>query len=342
MANSPVIGVIAIGRNEGARLVACLEAARGQAGRMVYVDSGSTDGSPEAARALGADVVALDLSIPFTAARARNEGLARLQELEPDCPVVQFLDGDCVLQPNWITTAAAFLDANPHAGIVCGRRREKHPDASVYNTLCDMEWETPVGQVRSCGGDALIRVAALAQIGGYDGSVIAGEEPEMCVRLRAAGWTVHRIDAEMTSHDAAMTRFGQWWKRNYRAGHAYAEGYARHGRPPERHNAKAVRSNWIWGLIVPAGVGVVTLLLASVAPRWCWIGLLPLLAYPLLMWKIARYRRSRGDRPTDARLYARYTLLGKLPQALGQLQYHRSKAAGRRTTIIEYKGAAAA
>lgn len=336
-ARSPVIGLIAIGRNEGERLRACLEAARGQAGRMIYVDSGSTDGSVTTARSLGADVVELDLSIPFTAARARNEGFRRLRALEPECELVQFVDGDCVLQPTWITRAAAFLRADPIAGIACGRRREKSPEASIYNKLCDMEWATPIGQVRSCGGDALVRVEALAAINGYSDDVIAGEEPEMCVRLRAAGWTVHRLDEEMTLHDAAMMRFGQWWKRNSRAGHAYAEGFARHGRPPEMHNAKAVRSNWLWGLALPFDLVMTTLLLALIVPKFAWIGLLPGVIYVVLVWKVARYRRGRGDAGRDACWYAFFTVLGKIPQALGQLQYFRSRLAGRRTALIEYK-----
>ena len=37
------VGLVAIGRNEGERLRACLASARGAAQRLVYVDSGSTD-----------------------------------------------------------------------------------------------------------------------------------------------------------------------------------------------------------------------------------------------------------------------------------------------------------
>jgi glycosyltransferase involved in cell wall biosynthesis len=77
------IAAIAIGRNEGERLVRCFASLQGRVGLIVYVDSGSTDGSVAAAQDSGAEVVALDLSVPFTAARARNAGLARVLELAP-------------------------------------------------------------------------------------------------------------------------------------------------------------------------------------------------------------------------------------------------------------------
>ncbi|MGC4031241.1 MAG: glycosyltransferase family A protein [Tepidisphaeraceae bacterium] len=245
---SATFGIVAIGRNEGERLRTCLTAATSiGAARVVYVDSGSTDGSRQLARSLHADVVELDLSIPFTAARSRNEGFAKLIELQPDVEFVQFIDGDCELRPDWCDRAIAELNAKPKAAVVCGRRRERHPDATVYNKLCDIEWNTPVGQAQSCGGDAMFRVSAFKQAGGYNPDVIAGEEPELCARLREKGWEVWRVDAEMTLHDAAMTQLGQWWKRNYRAGHAYAEGNARHGQAPDRFWEKEVKSNKVWG-----------------------------------------------------------------------------------------------
>jgi GT2 family glycosyltransferase len=317
------LGIIAIGRNEGDRLRACLAAASARAdATIVYVDSGSTDGSRELARSFGAHVVDLDLSKPFTAARARNEGFAKLMEVRPDAEFVQFLDGDCELQPTWIDRALTEFRGRPQAAVICGRRRERHPDASIYNRLCDIEWNTPIGQALACGGDALMRVKAFQQVGGYNPAVIAGEEPEMCVRLRHAGWEIWRIDAEMTLHDAAMTRFGQWWKRNYRAGHAYAEGNDRHGNPPERFREKEVKSNALWG--------------------WLWFVPLAWPLHLLLSLKIAKYMKSkRGLSTKNALLYGVAVVLGKLPQMLGQRKYHANKRAGRQEKIIEYKGAPA-
>jgi GT2 family glycosyltransferase len=313
------VGAVAIGRNEGARLGRCLASLAPVVGRVVYVDSGSTDGSVAAARAAGAEVVELDPSRPFTAARARNEGLARLAEGGLP-PLVQFVDGDCELQPGWISVAAAFLDAHPDVAVAGGRRREQHPEASLWNRLIDREWDTPVGEARACGGDALMRTAALGEVGGFDARLIAGEEPELCVRLRAAGWRVWRLDAEMTLHDAAMTRPGQWWRRSARAGHAAAEGAAMHGAPPERHGVDKTRRSLLWGLALPLAAS-----LGAFVTPWA---LLLLLAYPA---QILRLSRREGW------VRATFLTLGKLPEAQGALTYAVRRLRGGPGRLIEYK-----
>lgn len=315
------IAAVIIGRNEGGRFLRCLASMAGQVGRIVYVDSGSTDGSIEAAEAAGAEVVRLDTSRPFTAARARNAGLERVLEVAPDTQFVQFVDGDCEIRPGWIAAAAGFLMGHPEAAVACGRRRERFPESSVYNRLIDAEWNTPVGQARSCGGDALMRVAALSQVGGFDAGLIAGEEPELCVRLRAAGWAVWRLDEEMTLHDAALTRFGQWWQRTRRGGHAYAEGAAMHGAPPERHCVGPMRRIAVWGLALP----LATLLGALITP-WA---LLLLLAWPAQVLRL----RLRGE--SWAR--AVFLTLSKLPEAQGALTYWWRRLTRTRARLIEYK-----
>jgi GT2 family glycosyltransferase len=325
------IGVIIIGRNEGQRLRRCLASVTGSAARVVYVDSGSSDGSPAAAREMGVDVVQLDTTIPFTAARARNTGMQRLRALDPAIELVQFVDGDCEVEPGWLTTAAAALADRPDVALVCGRRRERFPDASVYNRLCDLEWDTPIGEATECGGDAAMRAAAFDQAGGYDPTLIAGEEPELCVRLRSRGWKIVRLDAPMTLHDAAMTRFGQWWKRNVRNGHAFAEGSAMHGRSPARHWVRQARSNWIWGAAVP---------MLAVAAAWPTRGLSLLLlgAYPVQAFRIYRSALRQGRSDRDAMLMGIFYTLGKFPAAVGQARYLLSRWRGRRLQLIEYKG----
>jgi GT2 family glycosyltransferase len=312
------VDAVVIGRNEGARLAVCLDSLRPQVRRLIYVDSGSTDDSVATARARGAEVVALDMSVPFTAARARNAGLAALAADAPD--FVQLVDGDCEVRTDWVATALRAMAEHPRAVVVCGRRRERYPDATIYNRLCDAEWDTPVGQAQACGGDALMRYSAVQGVGGYDPTLIAGEEPDLCLRLRRAGGEVWRIDAEMTLHDAAMTRFGQWWQRSRRAGHAFAEGAWRYGRAPEKHWLRETRRSLIWG----AGIPVAALLVALIHPA----GLLLLLAWPL---QIARLAPRMGWRA------AFFTVLGKLPEAQGALGFYLGRLIGRRRGLIEYK-----
>ena len=334
------LGVVAIGRNEGERLRRCLQSVLAPGRPVVYVDSGSTDGSPAMAAAAGAVVHPLDMSRPFTAARARNEGVARLVQLgqlvrlqEPmDGPAerlefIQFVDGDCEVVEGWLARASAFLAAHPDVAAVCGRRRERFPERSVFNRLCDIEWNTPVGEAKACGGDVLMRVAALRQVVGYRDELIAGEEPELCVRLRAKGWRIWRLDAEMTLHDAAMTRWRQWWLRSLRAGFAYAEGVRLHGAPPERHWVREWRSAWIWGAALP-------LALAAGVATFGLVAALGLLIYPLQVVRLAlRMDGTRQQRWSRAL----FLVLGKFPEAVGQTKSWVVHARRQRAVLIEYK-----
>ena len=65
----------------------------------MYADSGSSDGSVERARGMGAEAIVLDGSKPMSAGRGRNEGFARLRELRPEVGFVQFVDGDTEIEP---------------------------------------------------------------------------------------------------------------------------------------------------------------------------------------------------------------------------------------------------
>ena len=321
------IGVVVIGRNEGLRLERCLISLVGSAQKVVYVDSGSTDGSVQMALRLGVEVVELDMTIPFTAARARNEGFACLQRLLPTMRYVQFVDGDCEVVDGWLPRALAFLDTHPDVAVVCGRRRERFPQHSVYNLLCDYEWDTPVGEAKACGGDALMRVDAFAETSGFRPGLIAGEEPELCVRLRGNGWKIWRLGEEMTLHDATMTRFGQWWQRTLRGGYAFAEGAFLHGAAPEQHWLRESRRAWFWGLGVPLATVIASLVAG-------WFGLLVLLVYPLQVVRLAR----RGDRSTRENwLRAFFLVLGKFPEMLGQVKFLLNRFGASKTALIEYK-----
>jgi GT2 family glycosyltransferase len=330
------IGLVIIGRNEGERLRLCLQSSLGHTAHAVYVDSGSTDNSVALARSMGIDVVQLDTTIPFTAARARNAGVDRLIEHDPQIPFVQFVDGDCEIDTHWWEIAATRLATRPELAAVCGRRRERFPQASLYNRMCDLEWDTPIGDALECGGDSMMRVEFFQTVKGFNDSLIAGEEPELCLRLREQGWKIERLDAEMTLHDAAMTRFSQWWRREKRTGYAFAEGAARFGHTPERFRVRHARRNWFWGLIVP---------LLAFIPAWFTYGLslLLLLAYPVQWARLYRYcRNTRKLKSADARLYTTLVLFAKFPQLFGQIKCLLGRLTHQPSKLIEYKGPAPA
>lgn len=327
--SAPDTALVAIGRNEGERLRRCLASAAGRYRLVVYVDSGSTDGSLEAARSLGAHGVPLDLSVPFTAARARNAGWRAARALQPDLSYVQFVDGDCEIDPDWPATARAFVESRPDVAAVAGLRRERHPERSLYNLVCDTEWQRPEGETTAIGGDVLMRLAALEAAGGYDDRMIAGEEPELCLRLRRLGWRIHQLARPMTLHDAAMTRFSQWWLRSVRAGYAFGLGAAMHGRGPERHWVAEQRRGLLWGLWLPLALVVASLLMRTPAP------LLAGFALYILQWlRLWRRQPSGMQRPGAQALL---TVLGKFAEATGQVKLRWHRLTGAQARLIEYK-----
>jgi glycosyltransferase involved in cell wall biosynthesis len=323
---APRLGVVVIGRNEGQRLITCLESIS-DATSVTYVDSNSTDGSVEVALARGIDVVELDLSISFTAARARNAGLTRLLETAPDIEYVQFMDGDCELNARWTGVAVSFLKGNPDVAAVCGRLRERHPERSIYNWLCDQEWDGPTGEVRSFAGNVMMRVDALNGVGGYREDVIAAEEDELSVRLRAAGWRIWRLADEMALHDAAMMHFRQWWRRSSRAGYAFAQGAYLHGTPPERHFIRESRRAWIWGLLLP----LFCIACTAAIPRLGWT---IWLIYPM---QFVRLTLKKSGPLGDRAGVALFQVLARFPEGLGQMMFWRDRLLERRPQLIEHK-----
>jgi GT2 family glycosyltransferase len=321
-------GAVIIGRNEGERLRRCITSlSLSNKSLLVYVDSGSTDGSAQWAREHGVVVVDLDMRMPFTAARARNAGLRQLRLIAPSVRYVQFIDGDCELLPGWVEQATNFLDEHADVSAVTGRLRERYPERSIYNWLCEREWDRPAGNVRACGGIAMMRVEAVATVGGFREDLIAGEEPELCLRLRGKGWHIWRLASDMALHDAAMTQFSQWWKRTVRTGYAYAHGAHLHGDTPERHQLWEARRSLFWGIALPLTC-IATSILA-----WPW-GLAAWLIYPLQL--LRQSVRNRG-RPSERVLLALFQVLARFPEALGQIKFIRDRIFRFRSALIEYK-----
>lgn len=321
------VAVVAIGRNEGDRLRKCLDSVVGVAACVVYVDSGSSDDSVAMATAKGVHVVALDPNTAFTAARARNAGAASLRCHSQTLNYIQFVDGDCEVAEGWLAQSQAFLERRGNVAAVFGRRRERYPDRSVFNRLCDLEWNVRPGDVRHFGGDVMLRAAAYWQVGGYRDDLIAGEEPELSVRLRAARWQIHCLDMPMTTHDAAITHWRQWWRRAKRSGYAFAQGAHLHGAPPERHWVRETRRAWLWGLLMPLAI----LSLAwTVGP----VGLLFVAVYPLQMLRL--YVRGSGSKRERA-LKAVFHTLSRFPEVAGQLLCEWDRLMRRRGKLIEYK-----
>lgn len=327
------LSVVVIGRNEGPRLLRCLDSIRLARWpldyEVIYVDSASSDGSAQRAAAWGARVLDVRPQHP-SAATGRNAGW-RASNAE----WILFLDGDTLLAADFPIAALNTAQADSSIAVVWGHRRELHPERSWYNRVLDLDWIYPAGDSEFCGGDALMRRSALVAVDGFDARLIAGEEPELCQRLRQRGRRIVHIDQMMTGHDLAMTQFRQYWRRAVRAGYAYAqiERQLRHS-PTPLWRAE-VRRNWRNSgvvLLLAVGLPLLSVLLSSPWP-WLlgWMGLVGLWART-----VQRCAWKGGTLATRCH-YALHAHLQQLPIALGQLSYHWHRWRGRARGLIEYK-----
>jgi glycosyltransferase involved in cell wall biosynthesis len=334
----PVLSIVVIGRNEGQRLTRCLESVRlvrGSEGKLdvIYVDSASNDGSPQVARDLGAHVIVLREG-KRTAARGRNAGWQRALN-----PYVLFLDGDTVVHPDFPETALNILEADPAVAAVWGHRRELRPEHSIYNRVLDLDWIYRPGVSDFCGGDVVMRRAALAEVEGYDAELIAGEEPELCRRLRARGYRILHIDSAMTGHDLNIMRFGQYWRRAIRAGYAYAEIAERFRGSPDPSWSQESKKNILSAIFWMAwlSMGLPILLLWS---PWVLGWLVP----PLLLTARTAWK-ARWKAPGQwvlLWLYGIHSHLQHIPILFGQAGYSWDRHSGKQSSIIEYKKGASA
>ena len=330
----PRLAVVAIGRNEGDRLLACLDSLAGVAVPVLYVDSGSTDDSVERANRSGIDVHELDPARPFSAARARNEGFESVRASHATVRYVQFVDADCAVAPGWLDVAVAYLDANDDCSAVIGHLAERDPDRNVFHRLCAMEWNGPAGDIEDCdgfGGISMVRADVFDAIGRFDVTMIAGEDPEMAARMKLAGHRVTKLDAEMAVHDAGIDRFSQYWTRAVRAGHAAGARASKHGRSPLRDSIRSVRSALFWGGAFP----VVTLAAAPLTRGRSLVAFA--VGYGLLGSRVVRFRRSMGDGRRDAAVYAGAIIVAKFANVVGLVTFYRRHRRGADFRIIEYK-----
>jgi glycosyltransferase involved in cell wall biosynthesis len=329
---SPAISIVVIGRNEGQRLGACLESIRRirdvAVKDLIYVDSASNDGSPELALRYGATVIVVPSERP-TAAMGRNSGWFRATS-----GLILFLDGDTVLDPGFALAACNALARQPSVAAVWGHRRELRPEASIYNRILDLDWVYPPGLSDFCGGDVLMRRNVLLETGGFDERLIAGEEPELCRRIRSQGYGILHIDCPMTGHDLQITRWSQYWRRATRAGHAYAEVSERFRNSDDPFWSSDRRRNLMrgsWWIVSLAGA-VAAAASFGFLPIALWLVMLLFLSMRSA-WK-ARWKNAT---PGILLLYGFHSHLQQIPILVGQLQYELSKRRKRARKLIEYK-----
>jgi glycosyltransferase involved in cell wall biosynthesis len=329
----PLVSVVVIGRNEGERLKRCLDSVFAMervdfATEVIYVDSGSSDGSVSLAESMGARTITLHPERP-SAALGRNAGWRAAKGT-----IVLFLDGDTVLHQRFVADSLQDF-ADQGTAVVWGHRRELYPERSIYIRTLDLDWIYAAGPTLYCGGDALFRREVLARVDGFDDTLIAGEEPELCRRIAALGYTIQHVDRPMTGHDLAIYRWRQYWKRSSRAGHAFAEVSERFRGTVQSFWTEESRRNRNRAIAL-MGLGVFGITFAAVFRSW-WPMIAALLLFGLLALRSAWKARWKTKDLLALSAYGVHSHIQQIPIFFGQLQFWLNHRKGKRAMLVEYK-----
>jgi len=325
----PMVTIVVIGRNEGSRLVRCLRSVASLTPvdfdiETIYVDSNSSDDSLTAAASFGAKTLLLEDSTP-SAAKARNKGWRHAKG-----DWVLFLDGDTELYPDFLEQAIAAI-RDPKVAVVCGRIHESRPDQSIYVRALDLDWVNASGSVDFCGGNALFRRDVLCRTSGFDPNLIAGEEPELCQRIRHLGYLICQLPIPMVKHDLGIVSFTGYWRRSFRSGYAYAEISQRFITDKYPLWKYESRRNLMHGLLL---IVILTLSLTPILWPYSWIACTSLLGL-LVIRTMQRTRIRCADWGTRL-IYAIHSQVSQIPILLGQTAFHLDRLRGAKRGIVEY------
>jgi len=312
----PLVSVVIIGLNEEKLLGNSLAAVIGSKINdfdieIIYVDSGSIDRSLDIANSFS-QVTSYKLSCEdVSAAKARNLGAKQAKGT-----FIQFVDGDSELDANWLTFAYRHLSQHSNTACVFGALEESHPESNIYTKVCSFDWYIPPGEYRLCGGNAFWRKSYLEDANFFDETLSAGEEPDLCYRVRQLGGRIFCIDAPMVKHDLEMNSFVEYWQRGVINGKAYAAIGLRYRNHKEKLWFKEMLRNFLeplmWLSILCVVTYLVTFSFAVVILCLLWL---------FRAVKIAISSKKKIPKITDGILYGFHIQFIRLASFWGQLKF---------------------
>ncbi|WP_288356586.1 glycosyltransferase family A protein [uncultured Cycloclasticus sp.] len=317
------VGVVIIGRNEGERLILCLESVLNAGVPCVYVDSQSKDNSVAEAESRKVTTVVLDDSSPINASRARNTGFDLLVANNSDLEFVHFIDADCELDENWLGHAVSKLKSSKEVAIICGRLHEKYKFKNIYTRLCDIDWYIRPGNIRACGGIFTVKRTVFSKMNGFDETLIAGADPELCYRVCGANYKIFCLPFDMGTHDCNMENFSEYWKRSVKTGYAYIS------RMSLGESYKPVLSACIWGAIIP----LVVFFLSLFNVQFLWL----LLIYLVQCVRVFLKFKNQPFPVYSKCVYSVFCMIGKFSETIGVLRFKYNSIMSVDQGIIEYK-----
>lgn len=221
-ATPPRISVIVPCRNEAPNLAACLQSLVDQElppDEILVIDDGSIDESRQRVREF-ARTTALPIRLRAGAQRgaaaARNVGAAQAAG-----DLLIFVEADARYPRSYLAHAAQALCA-PHVGGAIGGRRCVWADrdtlvARAWNHLFHGRWQQQCLGRRAPLGAWVFRRSDFERLGGYDETLIVGEDRDLALRVGAQGQRIAFFPGGKIHHRDPPSLAGSW-RRAYWGG----------------------------------------------------------------------------------------------------------------------------
>lgn len=318
------LAVVLITKNQAwniERLIeSVLRSTAGVASSEVWlVDSASTDCTVELAKQYPVNILRLRPDLPLTPAAGRYVGYSYSQS-----QYVLFLDGDMELYPDWLEGAFHTMEDDSTVGAVTGDVIDCPIPAAEFRGPLKRTGNGEAMEVDRCGGAAMYRHAALEQTGTFNPYLCSDEEPELCLRLRCAGYRIIQLRHAIVNHytEADNTLSGVMSRRRRRF-------YVGAGQVLRYHFGTILC--WLYikergFAFIPAFAliaGIISLAWSAVIGQWSWFGYWCLM---VIIVVVGDGVRKRSIYQTTVSLVKRLfiiegTMIGLLKQSLSPKDY---------------------
>ncbi|QFI68491.1 glycosyltransferase family 2 protein [Sinorhizobium alkalisoli] len=195
------ISVIIKTLNEEKRIAATIESAlvalEGKGGEIIVADSGSADRTIEIAARY--PVIIAQIAAPARPSCGIGPQLGfQYSRGEHVC----LIDGDMLLDDGFLDDAVRFLADNPAIAGVTGHVEEMHVANLEFARRVNRNApENRTGGIDRMNGGGLYRRCAIEEVGYLSDRNLHGyEEFDLGIRLRNAGWGLHRLDRRFVQH----------------------------------------------------------------------------------------------------------------------------------------------
>ncbi|MHB1766172.1 MAG: glycosyltransferase family 2 protein [Gammaproteobacteria bacterium] len=202
---TPYVSVIIPAHNEERHIAKCLHSVLKTGWpremlELLVIDHSSTDRTAKLAQTAGARVLSLSTG---KIGSVRNAGLAAAKG-----EFVAYVDGDCTVPATWLQAAIGLLQSDQSIGAVGGPCLSPADGTWVERSIVPSAIESGLARrVKAIATSSFIaRTSLLRDIGGFDETLISGEDDDMSNRIRSRGLAlVSTSDCHIVHHGYPQT-----------------------------------------------------------------------------------------------------------------------------------------